>query len=227
MNILCLDTSGKTCSAAIATEKKIVVEQYVNNGLTHSSTLMCLIDHCFAYAAMKPQQLDLLALTTGPGSFTGLRIGMSVAKAIAQCCHCCIVQIGTLDAIALNAEFNRNALVCSMIDARHERVFCSVKKDSKELLNANIYSLKSVQLFLEKYPNEEIIFAGDGADVYGEELLGKFSNACIAPEFIRYPRASSMVKAVWEKVLHKEVFSAYDSFVDYFIVSQAERKLKE
>ena len=87
---------------------------------------------------------DLVAVTNGPGSFTGLRIGMSTAKAFAQSCNCPIVQVGTLSALIANFSWLREGIVCAMIDARHARAFSCAVRQGKEILRPDTYSVAEI-----------------------------------------------------------------------------------
>ena len=227
MNILCLDTSGGACSAAIAQNEKIIAEQYINNGLTHSATLMTLVDSCFERSGLTPDQLELIAVTNGPGSFTGLRIGMSTAKAFAQSCNCPIVQIGTLSALAANFSWFGEGLVCAMIDARHERAFCRIMRRGKEILQPDTYSLAEIQAFLQQYSGEQILLTGDGADIYGADIMEQVTDAEIAPAHLRYVRASALAEIACRQAQQGNVVSAYDAALEYFVASQAERNMKK
>ena len=227
MNILCLDTSGGACSAAIARNDKIIAEQYTDNGLTHSATLMGLIDGCFKRSGLRPEQLDLVAVTNGPGSFTGLRIGMSTAKAFSQSCSCPIVQVGTLSALIANFSWLREGIVCAMIDARHERVFSCAVRQGKEILRPDTYSVAEIQAFLQQYSGEQILLTGDGSDAYGAEIVAQLPGAQTAPAHLRYVRASALAEIACRQMQQGNTFSAYDAALEYFVASQAERNMKK
>ena len=225
MNILCIDTSGVACSAAIAKGTKILTEQYTNNGLTHSATLMSLIDGCFLRTGIKPAQLDLIALTVGPGSFTGLRIGMSTAKALAHSADCPIIQVSTLEALALPYVWAESTAVCSMIDARHDRVYAGIWYGKKAVLPEGVYTLDEMSGYLQE--KGDVLLTGDGADAYGKRLQEMYPHVKIAPPALRYPRASVLAMAALEKAAAGQAVSAYDAALEYMMASQAERNLKK
>ena len=225
MNILCLDTSGKACSAAIACDGRIAAEQLVQNGRTHSATLMRLVDACFQYAGISPKEIDLVAVTNGPGSFTGLRIGMSTAKAFAQSCDCPIATIDTLAAIAENFAGNAEAVVCSLLDARRERVFCRVQRGREVLLPSGVYPVAEVSALLARQ-TASVLLAGDGVEVYGEALCAVLPRAQVAPMHLCCTRAASMAEMAGRAAAAGAVFSAEEAALDYFVASQAEQSRK-
>lgn len=225
MNILCLDTSGKACSAAIACDDRIVAEQLVQNGRTHSATLMRLVDACFQYAGISPKEIDLVAVTNGPGSFTGLRIGMSTAKAFAQSCRCPVAALDTLAVVAENFAGNTETVVCSLLDARRERVFCRIQQGEAVLLSSGVYPVAEVTVLLARQ-TAPILLAGDGAEVYGEAMCAAIPRAQVAPMHLCCTRAAAMADLARKCAGRGAVFSAEEAALDYFVASQAEQSRK-
>ena len=122
MKILALETSAKSVSAAVAENGVILAAAYQNNGLTHSRTLMPLVDSMLCNASLTLDDIDLIAVAHGPGSFTGLRIGVSAAKGLAwakglPCCG-----VSTLEAMARGVSDFDGLIVCAM-DARRQQVY--------------------------------------------------------------------------------------------------------
>ena len=225
MNILCLDTSGKACSAAIACDDRIVAEQLVQNGRTHSATLMRLVDACFQYAGISPKEIDLVAVTNGPGSFTGLRIGMSTANAFAQSCRCPVAALDTLAVVAENFAGNTETVVCSLLDARRERVFCRIQQGKAVLLSSGVYPVAEVTALLARQ-TAPILLAGDGAEVYGEAMCAAIPRAQVAPMHLCCARAAAMADLARKCAGRGAVFSAEEAALDYFVASQAEQSRK-
>ena len=120
MKLLSIDSTGKTAAAAVTEEGRILGEGFSDEGLTHSQTLLPLVDETLKKAGLKIQEIDAFAVTNGPGSFTGLRIGCGLAKGLALGRPC--IAVPTLMALAFNeAESGRVAV--SLLDARCRQVY--------------------------------------------------------------------------------------------------------
>ena len=122
MKILALDSSGMTASAAIMEDGILRAEYTVNIGLTHSQTLLPMIDTITGMTGIKTEELDAIAIAGGPGSFTGLRIGSSTAKGIALAWNIPVISVQTVDALAYNL-YGTQGLICPMMDARRQQVY--------------------------------------------------------------------------------------------------------
>ena len=103
MKILALDTSGRACSAAVAEDETLLCEVYIDRGLTHSVTLLPAVEDCLLRAGIAMGEMDAFAAAVGPGSFTGLRIGVNTVKAMAQAQGKPVLAVSTMDALAANA----------------------------------------------------------------------------------------------------------------------------
>ena len=121
MNLLAVDTAGKTAAVAVMAQDRLLYEAQLNNGLTHSETLLPMIDTALRCAGLGMEQLDLLAVTNGPGSFTGLRIGLSVVKGLAQPRQLPCVGVSTLAALAYGCT--GEGTVIGALDARRGQVY--------------------------------------------------------------------------------------------------------
>ncbi|MGN1051015.1 MAG: tRNA (adenosine(37)-N6)-threonylcarbamoyltransferase complex dimerization subunit type 1 TsaB, partial [Acutalibacteraceae bacterium] len=122
MNILALDSTAKVASVAIINEKEILSEKIVNNGLTHSETLVPMVSEMLEEAKISADDIDFFACNTGPGSFTGVRIGVSVIKGLAMKNDTPCISVSTLDSISLCGK-NFNGTVCAVMDARRNQVY--------------------------------------------------------------------------------------------------------
>ena len=122
MKILALETSAKAVSAAVSENGRILASGYQDTGLTHSRTLMPIVEHILKNTDLKLSDMDAIAVAVGPGSFTGIRIGVSAAKGLAFSVDKPAVGVSTLAAMARNAAFADGLIVCAM-DARRSQVY--------------------------------------------------------------------------------------------------------
>lgn len=124
MTILALDSAGKTAGVALWQNDALLYESYLANGHTHSETLLSLCDAAFAVTGLSPAQIDLYAVNAGPGSFTGLRIGLALAKGLALPHGTPCAGVSTLEALACSAA--TDGLVATALDARRGEVYCAL-----------------------------------------------------------------------------------------------------
>ena len=167
MKILCIETSSKICGVAVLEDTKLIKKQNLNNGLTHSETLMPLIKEILDDANLRLKDIDLLVCDIGPGSFTGIRIGIATVKAFADSLNIPCVGISSLEALAYSIK--NDGIICSTIDCRNDNCYFalySLKDNSYEVLE--IPSAKSddeVRNLLDtKYSEKTIQFIGDGLE---------------------------------------------------------------
>ena len=124
MRILSIETSGKICGISILEDRNIIKELILDNGLTHSETLMSLIKQAFDNLDFKLNDIDLIVCDKGPGSFTGIRIGVATAKAFSDALNIQTIGISSLEALCYNVEGNQ--VICSLIDAKNDKCYWSV-----------------------------------------------------------------------------------------------------
>lgn len=167
MTILAMDTTGPSLSVAIAREGKIVYECFQSTGRTHSERLLPMIDAALQAEGMEAAQLDALAVTVGPGSFTGVRIGAETAKALCHALEKPCVPVNALEAIARGAGAFPG-VVCPLQDARAGQVYCAAYRGGERILPDGAMKLGE---FLASLPEEaECLFIGDGAEANREKI---------------------------------------------------------
>ena len=125
MKILALETSAKSVSVAVVENGAVLASAYQNMGLTHSVTLMPLLDSMLKNAGLTAKDMSLIAVAAGPGSFTGLRIGVSAAKGLAWALELPCCGVSTLEAMAENARAFEGTVICAM-DARRQQIYNAV-----------------------------------------------------------------------------------------------------
>lgn len=165
MKILCIDTSSNLCSVAILENTTLINKLELNNGLTHSETLMPLIKGLLDESNLSLKDIDLLVSDIGPGSFTGIRIGVATVKAFSDSLNIPCVGINSLEVLAYNIE--NDGLICSTIDCKNDNCYFALY----ELIdgNYNVLEVPCAKTVLEvldllgtKYANKSIEFVGDG-----------------------------------------------------------------
>ncbi len=176
LNILAVDTSGPVAGCAIMRGETIVYTAALRVGLTHSQTILPAVDAALRATGMRCEDMDVFAAVTGPGSFTGVRIGVCMVKGFAHAAGkpCCAVN--ALEALALNAA-GFEGLVCPILDARRGQVYCAAfDVSSGRPVRVLEDAALPLEAFLEKLPQERrLAFAGDGVPVHGgaiQDALG-------------------------------------------------------
>lgn len=175
MLILSISTSSKICSVALLEDDKPIKELNIENQKTHSENLVPLIDELFKSTNRKVSMLDLIACDNGPGSFTGIRIGISTAKAIAEVHQIPIVSCSSLEGLSYNLNSITTTTLCSLIDARNNQVYCGIFDNNHNLLME--YMADDINIIIKKLSEfEDISFVGDGAVLHNNLLSGQFAN---------------------------------------------------
>ena len=193
MTIFGIDTSSKACSCALTKDGQLLSENVMNLGLTHSQTLMPAVDALYAQAQLSPADTDLFAVVTGPGSFTGVRIGVCTVKALCLALNKPCAAIDALEALAMNF-YGFDGLCCPILDARRGQVYCAAF-DMKNGMPERVLPGDAIALedFLGRLPEDRrLMFAGDGVPAHGAKvkaILGE--RAMIAPENLRDIRADA------------------------------------
>ncbi|MBR2289798.1 MAG: tRNA (adenosine(37)-N6)-threonylcarbamoyltransferase complex dimerization subunit type 1 TsaB [Clostridia bacterium] len=123
MKILAIDTTSEVCGVAILEDENLIVENSLNNGLTHSENLIPLVKEALSKANLTLKEIELIACCTGPGSFTGIRIGVASVKAIAEVNNLKIAEVTSLESLAKNIKSNSETKV-ALIDARNNQCYC-------------------------------------------------------------------------------------------------------
>ena len=228
MKILAIETSGLVASAALVEDGKTVGEFTVNYKMTHSQTIIPIIDSVIKTTQTSLDTIDYIACSRGPGSFTGLRIGAATAKGIAHGINKPIIPVPTLTALAYNI-FNTDCLVCPIMDARRQQVYSAVFewKDGniKTVLPEDARSIDDLIRMVE-YTGRKAVFLGDGVPVY-KDKLAKNNNFFFAPANCNLQRAASVAAAAEALAADGKAVNGFDFAPVYLRKSQAERELEE
>lgn len=207
-------------------DDRLLGEFIINHKKTHSRKLMPMIRELMDSLELKPEDLDLYAVSIGPGSFTGLRIGITTVKAMAYASQKPVVGIPTLDALAMNIPFSR-FLVVPMMDARNQQVYTAVySTEDGGLTNVSGYLGVPVPELMDilKGKNRKALFLGDAAPLHREYLMNALGDCAFAPGHLMLQKASSVAQAAYAKVLKGEASNCFDLVPFYLRKSQAERE---
>lgn len=178
MKILSINTSSNICAVAVLEDKKLLKELSQNNGLTHSVNLMPMIKYILSRLNLLLNDIDLIVCDKGPGSFTGIRIGVATAKAFSDSLNINTIGISSLEALAYN--INEPQIICSLIDARNENVYVGLFENTgtKYILKRN-FSAENINNILNELKSikSPITFVGDGAINFKEKILNMLPNS--------------------------------------------------
>lgn len=226
MRILAVDTSSTVASAAIVDDNKLVCECVLNNKLTHSQTLMPMIDEVLKKSELKPCDIDVFAVSEGPGSFTGLRIGVTTIKGLAHAVNKPVCGVNTLEALAYNLPFCPY-IIAPIMDARREQVYNAFYKWEngalKVIAEPRAISLEDCMKELSEI-GEKVVFLGDGVAVFRDKIKDTLKEqALFAPQLACTGRAA----CVAETAKNKETKNYGELAPTYLRKSQAEREAEE
>ncbi len=226
MKILAVDSSAKTASVAVTDGKTLISECFVNAGLTHSRTLMPMVDNALSQADMKIDDIDAFCVNAGPGSFTGIRIGVAAVKGLALCKDKPCAGISTLESAAYNFV-DENCIVSVSMDARCNQVYTALFRcENSEVIRLCDDKAVSIDELCEELSsyNEKIYLAGDGAELCYNVFKNKLNNVVLSGENRRYQRAYGAALAA---VNNEELFSSSANLAPVYLrLPQAERELK-
>lgn len=231
MKILALETSAKSVSAALSQSGVVLAQSYQNRGLTHSVTLMPMVDDLLSTAGLTLADVELIAVAHGPGSFTGLRIGVSAAKGLAWARELPCVGVSTLEAMAQNGTDFQGILVCAM-DARRQQIYNALFRAENghitRLCGDRAVSLEQVaQELSEQYASEDILLLGDGAELTFRYLTAAGIPCRMASPLHRYQCAAGVALAAEAMAARGETCSPQELRPVYLRLSQAERERLE
>ncbi len=224
MKILSLDSTSVTASVSITENGITLAEDFVNNGLTHSQTLMPMVEKALAESNTSINDIDLFAVTNGPGSFTGVRIGIASVKGMADALNKPCFAVSTLEAIAEPLK-NEDVIACAVMDARCNQVYTAIFQKGNRLCPDKAVLIEELGEELKQY-QKPIVFIGDGARICFEKLSSVLTNTHIAGEDILFIHASSIGRLAECKIANGENTVNSAKLVPFYLrLPQAEREL--
>lgn len=225
MKILALDSTGLVASAAIVDENKTIAEFTLNYKKTHSQTLMPMIEKICAETELDLKTLDYIACASGPGSFTGLRIGAATAKGLAHGLGIKIIPVPTLDALAYNLPFSERVIV-PIMDARRSQVYTAFFQTvDGRLEKLSEYMAEDINDVLNSLAEitDSAVFLGDGVPVFKERILEFNGTHIFAPVCANMQRAACVGALALQR--ENEAVDCDKFEIIYLRKSQAEREM--
>ena len=226
MLILAFETSAKAASVALTEDGKLLGEAYQNTGLTHSQTLMVMAEDLLKTCGKTPQQVEAVAVAAGPGSFTGVRIGVAAAKGFAWGGEIPCYGVSTLEAMALNIGVWQGYVVPTM-DARRNQTYTAIFHAEEGVLTRMEEDMAiSFEELKEKIKNcqEPVFLVGDGAVLCYNTLIEEVPGLVLPPEHRMHQRATGVALAAQKQIDAGEKGNGADLKPNYLRLSQAERE---
>ena len=228
MKILALDTSSLAASAALWEDGQLLGENYTNVHLTHSRTIMPMVEQLFANTGCRLEEVDLFGVSTGPGSFTGLRIGLAAVKGMAFSIQKPCAGVSTLEALAQNLSL-ADGLVCPVMDARCKQVYtalfaCTPGQGLTRLVEDSAMSLEDLEKILQTQ-NRPVFLVGDGAQLCYNEFNGRVNHLLVAPAPLLHQRAASVAQVAGRLARENKLLTPGELVPSYLRLPQAQREL--
>ena len=222
MKILSLDASATTSSVAVLEDDKLLALYTANSGHTHSETLLPMIKSMMGTLKLSIDDIDAFALSNGPGSFTGVRIGASTIKGLAFGKDKICVEVSTIEALSENLE-GFCGLICPVMNARRDQVYTGAFLDGKRVLDDSCMQVGELIEILKQY-DAPTYFVGDGYELLGNRGVKNFVPT---PEQLRYQNAYSVGKVALKKIKEGKITTDLNLKVEYLRKPQAEREREE
>lgn len=229
MKVLSVDTSSLVATCAVVDEEKVLGEYTLNQDMTHSERLIPMIKVVMDSLGLEPKDIDLFAAASGPGSFTGLRIGLATIKGLAHVADKPVLGISTLEALAFNIPWGE--VVIPIMDARRDRVFTGIYSwgngKLEDILKPTILEIDELLDFIDDN-YEDVMFNGDGTNVFKERIVNRLGEkALFAPISLNMSRASSVGELALLKWKEGNRDNYFELVPDYLRESQAQREFKK
>lgn len=229
MKILAIDSSAISAGCAVTDNGRIIAESFVKVGLTHSETLLPMVANTLANAKLNANEIDCFAVSAGPGSFTGIRIGVSAVKGMAFTQNTPCIGVSTLEAIAWGC-IGFDGIICAAMDARRSQVYNALFKFEEgrlvRLCDDRAISIEELTDELS-YQDSRIYLAGDGAELCYNAMHDKLPDIALVPEHIRFQRGFGVAMAA-QRIYEQQGAQSPDELVPtYLRPSQAERELRK
>lgn len=225
MLVLAIDTTAVAASVALVDDNGIIAVFNVNNKLTHSQKLLPMIDSVISQAGYDIKDIDLFAVSAGPGSFTGVRIGISAIKGLAFSQDIPCVSVSSVEALAY---MNRNcgAVICSVMDARRDEYYNALfDSEFNRICEDRAISAPELEEQLSNY--DRVILNGDGAVKFYDWLDGRLPGVFLSGEVTMLQNAGSVGLCAMRKYKNGEYVSSFELTPFYLRKPQAEREYKE
>ena len=230
MKILAIDSSGLVATVAILEDDELIAEYTVNYKKTHSETLLPMLDEISKMTDLDLKSVDMIAVSKGPGSFTGLRIGSATVKGLAYALNVPVVSVPTVDALSMNL-WGTDKLVCPIMDARRNQVYTGLYDfigDRHHVVMEQTAMGIEELIDMINQKKWSVVFLGDGVPVYKDVIEEKLKVSHLyAPANMNRQRAASLGVLAFEYIKKGIVETADEHKPEYLRLSQAEREKAE
>jgi tRNA threonylcarbamoyladenosine biosynthesis protein TsaB len=229
MKILSIDCATQSATCAILDDNCVLGEITFNYKKQHSQILMPIIDELFNNTGTSISDIDGFVTSKGPGSFTGLRIGMATVKGLSQGTEKPFVTVSTLDSLAYNLAYT-DGIICPMLDALRDNVYTALYSfKGSDLNRISEYMNVSIEelITMLKEKNCTISFVGDGASKFKERIIQQLPNVRFAPAHLNLAKASSLGELGLNLLSNGTFDDLYASVPIYLRKPQAEREYEE
>lgn len=227
--ILAVDTSAKPVSCALARDGCVLASFYANTGLTHSQTLMPMIENLLKVTGHIVADLDAIAVNTGPGSFTGVRIGVSAVKGLAFTDDFPCISVSTLESMAENTVATPGVVICCVMDARCQQVYGALFEKNADGITQRLSddaALTVAQMGERLIAlGRPVILVGDGSELCYRVWKDNIPNVFLAPATVRYQNAAATALIACRRFAEGSIVSADELQPIYLRLPQAEREL--
>lgn len=218
MIIFGIDCSSKQGSVAVVKDNKPIYQCVYDNNMTHSQHLLCLVENALKICNLTAEDIDLFAVTQGPGSFTGLRIGLALVKGMAMAADKKCVGVSSLKALAACCDFDGVVIPC--FDARRNQIYCNITQNGKTIREDDCIKVDLLEDFVNNCKTN-IFFVGDGKELCYNTFKDKEN---VKPHSVQMPCIALGACILAENM---QAVSHFDLTPSYLRLSQAERELKE
>ncbi len=231
MLILALESSAKAASCALCRDEFLVAQAFQNTALTHSVTLLPMVEDMLKNCSVALDRIELIAVAAGPGSFTGLRIGVAEAKGLAWARGLPCAACSTLESMAWNLAHLEGRELCCCMDARRSQVYAARFRIENgvpvRLTEDDAVSLEALSGEIEKNSKKSQIIVGDGWELCYNEFQRRGIACAVAPPHLRYQSAWGVGRCALELARRDALTTAAALAPDYHRLSQAERERLE
>jgi len=220
MRILSIDTTSNVCSVSILENDQVIDENILDNGKTHSENMMPLLDELLKRNNMDISNVEFISVCVGPGSFTGIRIGIATIKAFAEVLNIKVASVTSLETLSRNETAERDQVIVPIIDARNNQVYATVFDNEYNQIEDNMADdIENVINRIKKYDN--VVFVGNGAIIHKDLIVSYFANSRFSENNKQYSSKTGICG--YHKLLKNEVLDADTITPLYLRKSQAER----
>lgn len=224
MKILAIECSSLSAGVAITDDSKLLGESFVNVGLTHSQTLMPMVENVLKSTGIDIKDIDTFAVSAGPGSFTGVRIGVSALKGLADAQDKPCFSVSSLEAIAY-PFMNFDGIVCAVMDARCNQVYTASFENGERITDDEAILIDELKERFADY-DKKIMLVGDGAVLVFDRVKDSIDKIYLSPTQMRYTHASSVALLAFDKIsLGDNTVPSKELLPVYLRLPQAQREL--